>query len=177
MSEMRVLRSLITDARAEDLWQVRNEIRVAAREFRRSRRYAHIRLIQSALGRGRIGKTGTEARGELDIALGDVSGIVDECGRLRLGVPPMPRGLANAWQSEYYRIGLVGGEEPFALRLDAGAWYLEGGWRALLRLEMLRMRGEPTLRAHAVVGNAQEEESIELRNEGCFEDCRRSIAC
>jgi hypothetical protein len=89
----------------------------------------------------------------------------------------MPRGLANAWRSMYSRIGLEGGEEPFTLRRDAGAWYLEGGWRALLRLEMLRMRGEPTLRAHAVVGIAREEESFEPRDEGCFEDCRRSVAC
>lgn len=72
MSEMHVLRALITDARAEDLWRVRNEIRLAGREFRRSRRSAYIRLIQRALGRGPIGKTETEGRGELDIALGDV---------------------------------------------------------------------------------------------------------
>lgn len=148
--------ALICDAAAERLWHNDAEIFDADREFRISRRRAYLRMIRDSIARGHAAMDHEAARvaGEFEIALDSLAGIVDGDGRMLRGLPPMPRKLGREWRRAYSRISLDDDEETFVLRLDGGRWYLAGGSKALIRLELLRMRGLSMLRARASILSA-----------------------
>jgi hypothetical protein len=129
-------------------------MREADREFRKSRRRALYRELLRWLGAGRGPASLLEMSGdeEFRIDIGRIAGLVDGAGCLRPSLPPMDRALLGQWRRAFSSLGSEEEGESFGLRLHGGAWYLEGGARALVRLELLRTRGERSLRARARPG-------------------------
>jgi hypothetical protein len=135
-------------------WAEEDRRREADRAFGRSRLLARLRRVLSAAGLGRRGKsmaTRVPLAG-FALAMDDIAGLACE-GALR-GLPALPRELAAAWRSEYYRRDCEDSFEPFMVRACSGQWLLEGGVRELMRLELLRARGEIAFGAIPIVGPA-----------------------
>jgi hypothetical protein len=73
---------------------------------------------------------------------------------LSQGLPPLPRRMRKAWMAAFAR-DMVGDAPPvFEVRLVDGGLYLEGGLSALLRLEVLRAKGERSLSVNVTRKNA-----------------------
>jgi hypothetical protein len=149
MDELMARHAFIVNGDSENPWPAADEFRDADREFQKSRRKAYRRMLFRAFGFGPAGATLLEmnAEGEFQIDLERIEGVDDGTGCLRPGVPPMAKSLLREWRKAFSRFAV--GEETwiFALRSKGGLWYLEGGAPALLRLELMRMRGERGLRA------------------------------
>jgi hypothetical protein len=151
MDENMIQRAIIMNEEAEKRWQAANELRVADREFRRSRHRAYRRMLGP---RREEDKTATSFiktwdEGEIRVELGKLTGMSDEKGNPSRGIPPMPKSLLREWLGLYLRGGVEEEDWLFTLRSYRGEWYLAGGNAALLKLEILRMRGEESVRAKA----------------------------
>ncbi len=160
-------------------WQRYDELRRAEREFRRSRRLAIARLLRDRLALSPSSVSAAPSapsEGVFELALEGIAGFVDTAGRLRRGLPPMPRSLMRAWKAARARDDSDLEEDVFALRFAEGLWYLEGGGKALLRLELLRMKGLSTVHAK-VAPLAALRELIDPIREECRDEGFGRIAC
>jgi hypothetical protein len=151
MDEIRIGHAIIVDQATGMQRIAASAIDIAGGEFRRSRRKARLRVFRSCFGLGEDAHSIPMERslGLFEIDIGQIAGTVDEAGRRRRGIPPMRRGLLREWCALYLRSDEESEAWRFRLREHLGAWYLAGGNAALLRLELLRMRGETSLCAKA----------------------------
>jgi hypothetical protein len=139
----------------EERWSFAEGERISEREFARARHRGLARAFAGFCGRA-VGGTSShqptkgkarlaiDRRGAFKIALGDIAGLVREDGSLTKGLPTLPRKLKEAWKGEYSR---VASDTVLDFSLRGGNWYLVGGNKALLRLEILRARGEEAVHA------------------------------
>jgi hypothetical protein len=146
-----VIPDLVSVTNTEEQWSVTDTRRAAGQDFDRARRRALLRRITRPFMRvspvGPLGPYSAEAGKSFALPLGCVTGLVLPDGRLSLGLPPLPRRLQGAWLKAYGRMIQGEVEGGFAFRVNKGGWYLEGGAEALLRLEILRARGETSVSA------------------------------
>jgi hypothetical protein len=147
----------------EGLWAAEDRAREADRAFTRARMLARYRRILSAVGFGRPSRIqeGACLTKEFKLAFDDIAGLYGVGDDLSL--PVMPRRLAAAWREDYGRYAEAESFEPFNVRRSSGYWLLEGGMRELLRLELLRARGEAALSAKAVDGRSQAAPALRIR--------------
>jgi hypothetical protein len=148
----------------EDAWLLMYGRYEADREFRRSRLRALSRSIAAVLG-SRASRTEAWAWAE-EVHPADIVGVVDGAGRLRRGVPGLPRDLRETWARAFGALHDIG-ELPVLCGPDG--YYLDGGSGSLLRLELARARGAHAVRVQctAEAGSGDGEECFE-----CCEDAR-----
>ena len=111
--------------------------REAERAFTRSRVRAWLR------GRGRARPASPRRDGCVPVEA--VVGVTLPGGSARRGIPALPRKLRRAWVHLYLRGDAALGA-PVGLLARADGWYLDGSLEALLRLELARARGVPSVR-------------------------------
>lgn len=134
--------SLITFREIEERWSFADAERITEAEFSRSRRRARIRALGAIFRKTSLGPcSAPSADGSFSMPLLGIGGLVLRGGGLSRGLPPLRRSSLRAWNAAYARFATEA-YEAFPVRCWRGAWYLEGGDEALLRLEILRARGE-----------------------------------
>jgi len=138
-------RALVATAAASESRYAYKEILVAEREFRRARRRAWARWL--GLVRGASPIIRTWEKDESRVSVDSIAGLEGEDGMPTIGIPPMPPALLREWCSLYLRMGGEDADWQFELRSRDGSWYLAGGGAALVRLELMRMRGAQEVRA------------------------------
>jgi hypothetical protein len=149
MIEFQTLFSKMDQAEAEELWLQAELERGARRAFRSQRRRGRSRRVLAALG---LCLPRNEADTKLghrlfEIAIDEIGGLAEE-GAAR-GLPALPRALEAAWLERFSRLEEEGQARAFRLRWSGESWLLEGGIGELLRLELLRSRGEILVRAES----------------------------
>jgi hypothetical protein len=173
MEQFMVDRAIVMNAESAKRRYAFGETLVAESEFRRARRRAFFRSFHRRHRKDSAGTSlmktwnGVEFRFELD----GLDGIVDEAGRLRRNVPPMPRALLREWCNGFLRTGDEEEDWIFTLRSQSGSWFLVGGGLALQRLEMLRMRGETKIRAR-LENPSEARSNLKTPDEACCEGAR-----
>jgi hypothetical protein len=149
MSSFRTSVEALEQARAEELWSADDLLRRARSSFHLARLRGIGRNFLSLSGPGRPGKRSGYAprSGAFRIAMAELSGLTGAAKPGRL--PILPRRLETAWILAYRRMEDLDDVEAFSLLRTDGRWFLEGGMGELLRLEILRSRGEDSIVAKA----------------------------
>jgi hypothetical protein len=142
-------KAIIAKAKHADRPHAVAELLVAEREFGRSRRKAVLRSLLSGLGLGNAAHSIIRAGegDELRVGIDSIIGLAEDSGRSGRALGPMPRELLREWCETYLRMGSEDEDWPMRLRPNRGAWLLVGGGAALVKLEMLRLRGFGSVRA------------------------------
>jgi hypothetical protein len=164
--------------RDKESWRLQWEELAADREFRKVRIQAHWRRLAIFLGLEAHHPASARPRSyRFDVDINDMAGLIHDDGRLEVGIPVLPQGLARKWRTAFMDPAYDNGDdEAFSFRMIGYAWYLEGGFNALLRLELMRLRGE--LRVRGVLSPVHSVEGFELKSEECCdEDEACSLAC
>jgi hypothetical protein len=139
------LKEQLKDEGVEELWLANDRERDARRLFSSSRRRRVARRMLALIGLGLPRKVVFHSReaSYFEIAIEDIAGLAG--AKRALGLPPMPQALARAWKEEYDRAEDIERFEPFSLIMVEGYWYLEGGERELIRIELARTRGSASV--------------------------------
>lgn len=124
----------------EATWDFEENTRIAEQEFDRARFHSFLRAL--FLSHERRARGPIDRHGVFSLPFDNIAGIVRADGSLARGLPVIPRSLRSAWCHNFARIGQEESGQSLSFRLDSGEWYLEGGSLALLKLEILRSRGE-----------------------------------